>query len=130
MPARPRRPFMEEPFRELARRDAKAIRGGMALTAIALVIGVVSLFAGAIAGFVAVLAAGLVQLNVAVRLARRPTLDGRATPRARPRRRWRASRSRWARMRSSAGSRRSSRRCPAAVLATIVVGMTLAARRA
>ena len=36
----------------------------MVLTAIALVIGVVSLFAGPIAGFVAVLAAGLVQLNV------------------------------------------------------------------
>ena len=55
---------MDEPFRELARRDAKAIRGGMALTAVALVIGIAGLFLGALAGFFAVLAAGLVQLNV------------------------------------------------------------------
>ena len=55
---------MDEPFRELARRDAKAIRGGMALTAVALAIGIASLFLGAIAGFFALLAAGLVQLNI------------------------------------------------------------------
>jgi hypothetical protein len=55
---------MDEPFRELARRDAKAIRGGMALTAVALAIGVAGLVIGPIAGFFALIAAGLVQLNV------------------------------------------------------------------
>ena len=55
---------MDEPFRELARRDAKAIRGGMALTAIALILGVAGLFLGALVGFFAALAAGLVQLKV------------------------------------------------------------------
>ena len=54
---------MDEAFRQLARRDAKAIRGGMALAAVALVVGFVSLFAGPIVGFAAVLLAGLVQLN-------------------------------------------------------------------
>ncbi len=55
---------MDEPFRELARRDAKAIRGGMVLTAVAFAIGVAGLFLGALVGFLAALAAGLVQLNV------------------------------------------------------------------
>ena len=64
VPARPALTVMDEPFKELARRDAKAIRGGMALTGIALVIGVAGLFLGALVGFFAMLAAGLVQLNV------------------------------------------------------------------
>ena len=64
VPARPALTVMDEPFKELARRDAKAIRGGMALTGIALVIGVAGLFLGALVGFFALLAAGLVQLNV------------------------------------------------------------------
>jgi hypothetical protein len=55
---------MNEEFKELARRDAKAIRGGMGLAAIALVIAVIGLFTGPIVGFFAILAAGLVQLNV------------------------------------------------------------------
>jgi hypothetical protein len=55
---------MDEPFRELARRDAKAIRGGMALTGIALVIAVAGLFTPSLVGGVAAIAAGLVQLNV------------------------------------------------------------------
>jgi hypothetical protein len=55
---------MDESFRELARRDAKAIRGGMALVAVALIAGVAGLFAGPLAGGVAAIAAGLVQLNV------------------------------------------------------------------
>ncbi|HET6172556.1 MAG TPA: hypothetical protein VFD90_08125 [Gaiellales bacterium] len=55
---------MDEPFRELARRDAKAIRSGMAMAVVALVIGVIGLFAGPIVGFFAMLVAGLVQLNI------------------------------------------------------------------
>ena len=55
---------MDEPLRELARRDAKAIRGGMALARVALVLAVVGLFAGPFVGGLAVVAAGVVQLNV------------------------------------------------------------------
>jgi hypothetical protein len=57
---------MDEPVRELARRDAKAIRGGMVLTLVALVFGVVGLFAGPIAGGLAMLAAAFVQINIVV----------------------------------------------------------------
>ena len=119
---------MDEAFKELARRDAKAIRGGMALTGIALVIGVISLFTGPIVGFVAVLAAGLVQLNVALRLARRPTPHGRAPARARPRR----ARGHPVAMGAYAvfgGVGAIVASLPAAALATIVLGMTIAAPR-
>jgi hypothetical protein len=57
---------MDEPFRELARRDAKAIRGGMALAFAALVVGIVGLFAGPFVGVIAMIAAAFVQLNVLV----------------------------------------------------------------
>ena len=55
---------MDESFKELARRDAKAIRSGMAFAAVALVLGIAGLFLGALVGFFAALAAGLVQLSV------------------------------------------------------------------
>ena len=55
---------MDEPFKELARRDAKAIRGGMAIVAVALAVGLVGLFAGPILGFIAMFAAAVAQLNV------------------------------------------------------------------
>jgi hypothetical protein len=55
---------MDEPFRELARRDAKAIRGGMALVAVALAVGVAGLFAGPFVGGVAMFVAVVAQLNV------------------------------------------------------------------
>jgi hypothetical protein len=57
---------MDEPFRELARRDAKAIRGGMLLTLVALVIALVGLVAGPIAGGIAMVVAAFVQINVVV----------------------------------------------------------------
>jgi hypothetical protein len=57
---------MDEPFRELARRDAKAIRGGMALTLAALVIAVIGLFVAPFVGGIAMLAAAFVQVNVVV----------------------------------------------------------------
>jgi hypothetical protein len=55
---------MDEPFRELARRDAKAIRGSMAIVVAALVAGLVGLVAGPILGAVAMFVAVVAQLNV------------------------------------------------------------------
>jgi hypothetical protein len=55
---------MDEPFRELARRDAKAIRGGMAIAVAALAAGIVGLFAGPVLGAIAMFAAAVGQLNV------------------------------------------------------------------
>jgi hypothetical protein len=120
---------MDDPFKELARRDAKAIRGGIALSGIALVIGVISLFTGAIVGFVAVLAAGLVQLNVLyawlagprLMAARRPVLAPgvlAGIPMAM------GGYALFGGVGAILGS------LPAAALATIVLGMTIAARRA
>ena len=57
---------MDEPFRELARRDAKAIRGGMALALVALVIGLVGLFTPPLVGGIAMIAAAFAQANVVV----------------------------------------------------------------
>jgi hypothetical protein len=54
---------MDEPFKELARRDAKAIRGSMAVVAVALVVGLVGLFAGPVLGVIAMVAAAVAQLN-------------------------------------------------------------------
>jgi hypothetical protein len=120
---------MDEPFRELARRDAKAIRGGMALTAIALVIGIVSLFAGALVGFVAVLAAGLVQLNVLYAWLAGPRLMAERRPVLTP--------GVLAGIPFAMGAyslfggvAAIVASLPAAALATIVIGMTLAGRRA
>ena len=120
---------MDEPFRELARRDAKAIRGGMALAAVALVVGFVSLFAGPIVGFVAVLVAGLVQLNVALRVARRTAPHGRAPSGARPRACSREFPFAMGAYALFGGVAAIIASLPAAALATIVVGMTLAGRR-
>ncbi|MDX6627832.1 MAG: hypothetical protein QOH00_78 [Gaiellales bacterium] len=120
---------MEEPFRELARRDAKAIRGGMALTAIALVVGAVSLLAGPIVGFVAVLAAGLVQLNVLYAWLAGPRLMAERRPVLTP--------GVLAGIPFAMGAYALAggvaaivASLPAAAFATIVVGMTLAGRRA
>ena len=57
---------MNEPFRELARRDAKAIRGSMVLAFAALVVGLVGLFTAPFVGGIAAIAAVFVQLNVVV----------------------------------------------------------------
>jgi hypothetical protein len=120
---------MDEPFRELARRDARAIRGGMALTAVALVIGVVSLFAGPIVGFVAVLAAGLVQLNILYAWLAGPRLMAERRPVLTP--------GVLAGVPFAMGAyalfggvAAIVASLPAAALATIIVGMTLAGRRA
>jgi hypothetical protein len=120
---------MDEAFRELARRDAKAIRGGMAMTAIALVIGVVSLFAGPIVGFVAVLAAGLVQLNVLYAWLAGPRLMAARRPLLTPGVLAGIPFAMGAyALFGGAGAVAAS--LPAAALATIMVGMTLAGRRA
>jgi hypothetical protein len=119
---------MDEAFRELARRDAKAIRGGMALTGVALVIGVVSLFAGPIVGIIAVLAAGLVQLNV--------LYAWLAGPRLMAERRLVLTPGVVAGIPFALGAyavfggvAAIIASLPAAALATVVVGMTLAGRR-
>jgi len=120
---------MDEPFKELARRDAKAIRGGMVLTAIALAIGVAGLFAGPIVGFVAVLAAGLVQLNVLYAWLAGPRLMAERRPVLAP--------GVLAGIPFAMGAyalfggvAAIVASLPAAGLATIVIGMTLATRRA
>jgi hypothetical protein len=120
---------MDEAFRELARRDAKAIRGGMALTAIALVIGVVGLFTGPIVGFVALLAAGLVQLNVLYAWLAGPRLMAERRPVLAP---GVLAGIPFAMGAYSVfgGTAAIIASLPAAALATIVIGMTLATRRA
>jgi hypothetical protein len=110
-------------------RDAKAIRGGIALTGIALVIGVIGLFTGPIAGFVALLAAGLVQLNVLYAWLAGPRLMAAAGPFL-PRAYLQESPWRWAGTRCSAGVGAIICSLPRRALATIVLGMTIAARRA
>jgi hypothetical protein len=55
---------MEEPFKELARRDAKAIRGSMAIVLVALVAALAGLFAGPVLGAIAMFVAVVAQLNV------------------------------------------------------------------
>jgi hypothetical protein len=120
---------MDEPFRELARRDAKAIRGGMALTAVALAIGVAGLFLGPIAGFFAVLAAGLVQLNVLYAWLAGPRFMAERRPVLAP--------GVLAGIPFAMGAyalfggvAAIVASLPAAALATIVIGMTIAGRRA
>jgi hypothetical protein len=54
---------MEELFRELARRDARAIRGGIATVCVAIVAGVIGLFTPAVIGLLAAAAGVFVQLN-------------------------------------------------------------------
>jgi hypothetical protein len=54
---------MEDPLRELARRDAKAIRGGIAAFSVALLAGLIGLFTPAIVGSVAILVGVFVQLS-------------------------------------------------------------------
>ena len=48
---------MEQPWRELAQRDAKVIRAGIATALVAILAGVVSLFAGPLVGGLAAAAA-------------------------------------------------------------------------
>ncbi|MDX6562673.1 MAG: hypothetical protein QOD65_2487 [Gaiellales bacterium] len=119
---------MEEPFRELARRDAKAIRGGMALAAVALVAGIAGLFAGPIVGGVAALAAGLVQLNVLYAWLTGPRLMAERRPVLVP--------GVLAGIPFAMGAyavfggvAAIVASLPAAALATIIMGMTLATRR-
>jgi hypothetical protein len=120
---------MNEPFKELARRDAKAIRGGMALTAIALVIGLVGLFTGPIVGFVALLAAGLVQLNVLYAWLAGPRLMAERRPVLVP---GVLAGIPFAMGAYSlfGGTAAIIASLPAAAFATIVIGMTLATNRA
>jgi hypothetical protein len=120
---------MEDPFRELARRDAKVIRGGMAMTAVALVIGLLSLVAGPIIGVFAVLGAGLVQLNTLYAWLAGPRLMAERRPLLTP--------GVLAGVPFAIGAyalfggvAAILASLPAAALATIVVGMTLAGRRA
>ena len=54
---------MEQEWRELARRDAKAIRGGIVLAAFAIALGVAGLFTFALVGGLAAVAGVFVQLN-------------------------------------------------------------------
>jgi hypothetical protein len=54
---------MAQPFEELARRDAKAIRGSVVLGVAALVVAIVALFTPAVVGVIAAVAGLLVLLN-------------------------------------------------------------------
>ncbi len=54
---------MEDQLRELARRDARAIRGGIVLACIAVVLAVLGLFAGEVAGGLAAVVGLVVQAN-------------------------------------------------------------------
>jgi hypothetical protein len=54
---------MEQPWRELAQRDAKVIRAGIATALVAILAGVASLFAGPLVGGLAAAAGFVVQLN-------------------------------------------------------------------
>jgi hypothetical protein len=57
---------MEEPWRELARRDARVIRAGISTAAVAILAGVVGLFTPALVGGLAAVAGVVVQLNAIV----------------------------------------------------------------
>jgi hypothetical protein len=65
---------MEELLRELARRDAKAIRGGIATVCVAILAGVIGLFTPALVGLLAAAAGVFVQLNSLVAWAAGPKL--------------------------------------------------------
>jgi hypothetical protein len=54
---------MEDQLRELARRDAKAIRGGVVLACIAVVLGLLGLLAGGFVGGIAAVLGLIVQAN-------------------------------------------------------------------
>jgi hypothetical protein len=54
---------MEDLLRQLAQRDAKAIRGGIAALALALAVGVAGLFTPGVVGGVAIVLGAFVQLN-------------------------------------------------------------------
>ena len=120
---------MDEPFRELARRDAKAIRGGMLLTLVALVIAVVGLFVGPIAGGIAMVAAAFVQINVVMAWLAGPRFMAERRPLLAPGvlagipfalGAWEVF--------GASGAFIAS--IPAAALVTIVIGMTFAGNRA
>jgi hypothetical protein len=120
---------MDEPFRELARRDAKAIRGGVVLVAVALAVGLVGLFAGPFAGGIAMLVAVVAQLNVVAAwlngprfmFERRPVLSPgvlAGIPFA------------LGAYEVFGGTAAIIASIPAAAVATIVLGMTIAGKRA
>jgi hypothetical protein len=54
---------MEDLLRQLAQRDAKAIRGGIAALGLAVAVGVVGLFTPAVVGGAAIVLGAFVQLN-------------------------------------------------------------------
>jgi hypothetical protein len=65
---------MEELFRELARRDAKAIRGGIVTACVAILAGVIGLFTPSLVGLLAAVAGVFVQLNCLAAWAAGPKL--------------------------------------------------------
>jgi hypothetical protein len=120
---------MDEPFKELACRDAKAIRGGVAIGLAALVIGIAGLFIAPFVGGIAMIAAVFAQGNVlAAWLAgprfmyeRRPVLAPgvlAGIPFA------------LGAYEVFGGTAAIIASIPAAVIATIVLGMTIAGHRA
>jgi hypothetical protein len=119
----------QELWRELARRDAKAIRGGIVLACVAIVAGVIGLFTFAAVGGVAAVAGAFVTLNSVV--------AWQAGPRWMPERRLVLAPGVVAGLGmalglyavfGAAGAFVGS--LPAAALATIVLGMTFAGKRA
>ena len=64
----------EDHWQELARRDAKAIRGGVAGAGVAMLIGIVGLFTPSLVGILALAAGAFVQLNCVAAWALGPKL--------------------------------------------------------
>jgi hypothetical protein len=120
---------MEDQLRELARRDAKAIRGGMAAVGVAILAGVLGLFTPALVGILALAVGILVLLNSLVAWSAGPQLmyERRLVlapaviagiPMA------------LGAYAAFGGTAAIVASLPAAAVVTIVIGMTLAGRRA
>jgi hypothetical protein len=120
---------MEELLRELARRDAKAIRGGVATACLAILAGVIGLFTPALVGLLAAAAGVFVQLTSVTAWA--------AGPRLMAERRLVLAPGVMAGVAVALGIYAAFGgvaavvvSLPAAVIATIVLGMTIAGHRA
>jgi hypothetical protein len=120
---------MEEQLRELARQDAKAIRGGIVLVCIAVALAVLGLFTNGLVGGVAAVLGLLVQAN--------SVIAWLAGPRWMPERRLVLAPGVVAGLPVALGAYAAFGAAAAfiasvvtAVLVTIVIGMTIAARRA
>ena len=120
---------MEDLLRQLAQRDAKAIRGGIAAVGVAVAVGVIGLFTPAVVGLVAIILGVFVQVNCLMAWAAGPKMMAERRPVLAP-----------AVVAGTAmalgayavfgGWGAIVASVPAAVIATIVIGMKIASERA